>query len=144
MYYSLFIAIRCFNIKIVNIFCIISHMLYWFKSYAIISHNMAHSYTYFTPLWFITILSKLVEIIIQNHLISDNKLMRRMATDVVEFFNVGTTVSCKTCLGKEVEGEVLAFDSATRMLILKSDATSSRSRVGQKIFRNGKVERRPY
>ena len=67
--------------------------------------------------------------------------MRRMATDVVEFFNVGTTVSCKTCLGKEVEGEVLAFDSATRMLILKSDATSSRSRVGQKIFRNGNVER---
>ena len=51
--------------------------------------------------------------------------MRRMATDL-EFFNVGTTVSCRTCLDKEVEGEVLAFDSATRMLILKSEASSSR------------------
>ena len=48
-----------------------------------------------------------------------------MATDL-EFFNVGTTVSCRTCLDKEVEGEVLAFDSATRMLILKSEASSSR------------------
>ena len=52
-------------------------------------------------------------------------LMRKMATDL-DFFNVGTTVSCRTCLDKEVEGEVLAFDSATRMLILKSEATSGR------------------
>lgn len=56
---------------------------------------------------------------------ADWKLMRRMATDL-EFFNVGTTVTCRTCLDKEVEGEVLAFDSATRMLILKSEASSSR------------------
>jgi len=53
-------------------------------------------------------------------------LMRRMATDL-EFFNVGTTVSCRTCLDKEIEGEVLAFDSTTRMLIIKSDPTSGRS-----------------
>ena len=50
--------------------------------------------------------------------------MRRMAN--VEFFNVGTTVSCRTCLDKEIEGEVLAFDQATRMLIIKSEATSAR------------------
>ncbi len=54
------------------------------------------------------------------------RLMRRMAATDLEFFNVGTTVSCRTCLDKEVEGEVLAFDSATRMLILKSEATSAR------------------
>ena len=53
--------------------------------------------------------------------------MRRMsAADQMDFFNVGTTVSCRTCLDQEVEGEVLAFDSATRMLILKSEATSAR------------------
>ena len=52
--------------------------------------------------------------------------MRRMATDL-EFFNVGTTVSCRTCLDKEIEGEVIAFDSNTRMLIIKSDASSGRS-----------------
>ena len=52
--------------------------------------------------------------------------MRRMATDL-EFFNVGTTVSCRTCLDKEIEGEVLAFDSTTRMLIIKSEPTSGRT-----------------
>ena len=49
-----------------------------------------------------------------------------MATDL-EFFNVGTVVSCKTCLDKEIEGEVLAFDANTRMLILKSEPTSGRT-----------------
>ena len=52
--------------------------------------------------------------------------MRRMATDL-EFFNVGTLVSCKTCLDKEIEGEVLAFDANTRMLILKSDPCNGRT-----------------
>ena len=51
--------------------------------------------------------------------------MRSMSTDL-EFFNVGTLVSCRTCLDKELEGEVVAFDSATRMLILKSDSSSGR------------------
>jgi len=51
--------------------------------------------------------------------------MRKMATDL-EFFNVGTIVSCKTCLDKEIEGEVLAFDATTRMLIVKSDPSSNR------------------
>jgi hypothetical protein len=36
---------------------------------------------------------------------------------------VGTSVSCRTCLDKEIEGEVLAFDSTTRMLIIKSYPT---------------------
>jgi hypothetical protein len=49
-----------------------------------------------------------------------------MATDL-EFFNVGTIVSCKTCLDKEIEGEVLAFDANTRMLILKSEPCSGRT-----------------
>jgi hypothetical protein len=43
-----------------------------------------------------------------------------------ETITVGTTVSCRTCLDKEIEGEVLAFDSTTRMLIIKSNPTSGR------------------
>ena len=67
-----------------------------------------------------------MQIVYQVILFQIEGLMRRMATDL-EFFNVGTTVSCRTCLDKEIEGEVLAFDSTTRMLIIKSDPTSGRS-----------------
>ena len=41
-----------------------------------------------------------------------------------ETITVGTTVSCRTCLDKEIEGEVLTFDSTTRMLIIMSNPTS--------------------
>lgn len=33
-------------------------------------------------------------------------------------FNIGSTVSCRTCYHKEIEGEVLAFDAPTKILIL--------------------------
>ncbi|KAK7586225.1 hypothetical protein V9T40_004101 [Parthenolecanium corni] len=36
-----------------------------------------------------------------------------------ECFNIGSTVSCRTCYHKEIEGEVLAFDAPTKILILK-------------------------
>ncbi|BFG02166.1 LSM12 homolog A [Drosophila madeirensis] len=38
---------------------------------------------------------------------------------VNDCFNIGSTVMCTTCFNEEVEGEVLAFDHNTKMLILK-------------------------
>jgi len=35
-----------------------------------------------------------------------------------DWFSIGSTVLCKTCHEKEIEGEVLAFDPQTKMLIL--------------------------
>jgi hypothetical protein len=37
---------------------------------------------------------------------------------VSDYFSIGSTVACKTCYDKEIEGEVLAFDQQTKMLIL--------------------------
>ncbi|KAL2749965.1 protein LSM12 [Vespula maculifrons] len=37
---------------------------------------------------------------------------------VSDCFSIGSTVACKTCYNKEIEGEVLAFDPQTKMLIL--------------------------
>ena len=51
--------------------------------------------------------------------------MRKMDGEV-DCFNVGATVSCRTCLDKDIEGEVVAYDAATKMLIVKSEATSAR------------------
>ncbi|EDW27444.1 GL20272 [Drosophila persimilis] len=38
---------------------------------------------------------------------------------VNDCFSIGSTVMCTTCFNEEVEGEVLAFDHNTKMLILK-------------------------
>lgn len=35
-----------------------------------------------------------------------------------EYFGIGSIVVCKTCYNKDIEGEVLAFDPQTKMLIL--------------------------
>ena len=40
-----------------------------------------------------------------------------MASDN-DYFSVGSLVSCKTCHNQVIEGEVLAFDQPTKMLIL--------------------------
>lgn len=37
---------------------------------------------------------------------------------VSDCFGIGSIVACKTCYNKEIEGEVLAFDPQTKMLIL--------------------------
>lgn len=37
---------------------------------------------------------------------------------VSDCFSIGSTVACTTCFMKNIEGEVLAFDSQTKMLIL--------------------------
>ena len=37
---------------------------------------------------------------------------------VSDCFSIGSIVSCTTCFNKNIEGEVLAFDPPTKMLIL--------------------------
>ena len=37
---------------------------------------------------------------------------------VNECFSIGSIVACRTCYNKDIEGEVLAFDPQTKMLIL--------------------------
>lgn len=45
------------------------------------------------------------------------KFVKIMAA-VSDCFTVGSTVACTTCFHKNIEGEVLAFDPETKMLIL--------------------------
>nr|XP_022920419.1 protein LSM12 homolog [Onthophagus taurus] len=46
---------------------------------------------------------------------------------VSDCFSLGSTVWCKTCYDKEIEGEVLAFDPNTKVLILKCLSIHSQS-----------------
>ncbi|XP_059479769.1 protein LSM12 homolog A [Neocloeon triangulifer] len=48
---------------------------------------------------------------------------------VSECFTIGSVVSCVTCLNKELEGEVLAFDHQTKMLVLKSPASNGQAKL---------------
>ncbi|CAB3369924.1 Hypothetical predicted protein [Cloeon dipterum] len=48
---------------------------------------------------------------------------------VSECFTIGSIVSCVTCLNKELEGEVLAFDQQTKMLVLKSSASNGQAKL---------------
>lgn len=47
-----------------------------------------------------------------------------MAGASSDYFSIGSTVACKTCYNQEIEGEVLAFDPQTKMLILSILYTS--------------------
>uniref|UniRef100_A0A0K8TRH7 Protein lsm12 log a-like isoform x2 n=1 Tax=Tabanus bromius TaxID=304241 RepID=A0A0K8TRH7_TABBR len=44
---------------------------------------------------------------------------------VGDCFSIGSTVACQTCFDETVEGEVLAFDHQTKMLILKCPSKNS-------------------
>lgn len=44
---------------------------------------------------------------------------------VSDCFTVGSTVACTTCFHNNIEGEVLAFDPETKMLILKCHSNDS-------------------
>lgn len=37
---------------------------------------------------------------------------------ISECFSIGSTVSCTTCFKQVIEGDVLAFDPSTKMLVL--------------------------
>merc|ERR1719273_2872467 len=56
-------------------------------------------------------------------------MTKMAATDLgsQEYFTVGSLVTCTTCLDTQVEGEVLAFDQHTKMLIIKSQSSSNRT-----------------
>nr|CAG4641274.1 EOG090X0FOW [Eulimnadia texana] len=49
-----------------------------------------------------------------------------MASEGNDYFSVGSIVSCRTCYNEEIEGEVLAYDVRTKMLILKCSAATGR------------------
>jgi len=50
--------------------------------------------------------------------------MLNMAADLAipEFFSIGSLISCKTCTNKDVEGEVLAWDQSSKILIIKTES----------------------
>ena len=50
--------------------------------------------------------------------------MSATINDGNEYFSVGSLVSCKTCHNQVIEGEVLAFDQPTKMLILSKFKTT--------------------
>lgn len=53
-----------------------------------------------------------------------------------EYFSVGDIVGCTTCHGQKVQGEVLAFDTGTKMLILKTTASSAKPELNNVEFVN--------
>ncbi|EDS27965.1 conserved hypothetical protein [Culex quinquefasciatus] len=52
-----------------------------------------------------------------------------MAGLVQDCFSIGSTVACTTCYNQNIEGEVLAFDQQTKMLILKCSSASNTSKL---------------
>ncbi|CAH1279324.1 unnamed protein product [Diabrotica balteata] len=55
---------------------------------------------------------------------------------VSDFFSLGSIVWCRTCYNKEIEGEVLAFDPQTKILILKCIPTSGDPKLNDIHFVN--------
>ena len=53
----------------------------------------------------------------------------KMVDNCGEYFGIGSIVSCRTCYDQLYEGEVLAFDSACKMLVLKCKSTSDQSKL---------------
>lgn len=47
-----------------------------------------------------------------------------MSTVVSDCFTIGSIVATRTCYNEDIEGEVLAFDPQTKMLILKCPSSS--------------------
>ncbi|KAH9635894.1 hypothetical protein HF086_002454 [Spodoptera exigua] len=47
-----------------------------------------------------------------------------MSTVVSDCFTIGSIVATRTCYNENIEGEVLAFDPQTKMLILKCPSSS--------------------
>lgn len=48
---------------------------------------------------------------------------------VSDCFAIGSTVSCTTCFQQNIEGEVMAFDHLTKMLILSILFTKSKNQM---------------
>ncbi|XP_062539215.1 LSM12 homolog A-like [Armigeres subalbatus] len=59
-----------------------------------------------------------------------------MAGVVQDCFSIGSTVACTTCYNQNIEGEVLAFDQQTKMLILKCSSASNTSKLNDVYILN--------
>ncbi|XP_056633483.1 protein LSM12 homolog A-like [Diorhabda sublineata] len=55
---------------------------------------------------------------------------------VSDFFSLGSIVWCRTCYNKEIEGEVLAFDPPTKVLILKCTSSGGDPKLNDIHFVN--------
>ncbi|XP_051987203.1 protein LSM12 homolog B [Xyrauchen texanus] len=53
-----------------------------------------------------------------------------------EYFSVGSNVSCLTCLGQRLQGEVVAFDYPSKMLTLKCTPSSGKPNVSDVVLVN--------
>ncbi|KAG1933370.1 protein LSM12 [Pimephales promelas] len=53
-----------------------------------------------------------------------------------EYFSVGSHVSCLTCLGQRLQGEVVAFDYPSKMLTLKCPSSSGKPNLSDVILIN--------
>ncbi|XP_065133851.1 protein LSM12 homolog B [Paramisgurnus dabryanus] len=53
-----------------------------------------------------------------------------------EYFNVGSRVSCLTCLGQRLQGEVVAFDYPSKMLTLKCAPSSGKPNLNDVVLVN--------
>ncbi|KAK7919261.1 hypothetical protein WMY93_010545 [Mugilogobius chulae] len=53
-----------------------------------------------------------------------------------EYFSVGSHVSCLTCLGQRLNGEVVAFDYQSKMLTLKCASSSGKPNLNDVILIN--------
>lgn len=58
------------------------------------------------------------------HLLSRVRRITTMSAVESDCFTIGSIVATKTCYNEDIEGEVLAFDPQTKMLILKSPSSS--------------------
>lgn len=59
-----------------------------------------------------------------------------MAGLVQECFSIGSTVTCTTCYNQDIEGDVLAFDQQTKMLILKCSSANHSSKLNDVYILN--------
>ncbi|XP_060533563.1 protein LSM12-like [Cylas formicarius] len=55
---------------------------------------------------------------------------------VSDFFSIGSIVWCRTCYNSEFEGEVLAFDPQTKVLILKCGSSNGDPKLNDVEFIN--------
>jgi len=50
----------------------------------------------------------------------------KIMADSDNYFSIGMIVSCTTCHGQNIEGEVVAFDYSSKMLAIKSTSSSGK------------------
>lgn len=66
---------------------------------------------------------------IANYIISSFSVSELKMAVVADCFTIGSKVACRTCYNQNIEGEVLAFDAHTKMLILKCPSSSGDTRL---------------